>query len=350
MQNQVSKKVLVTGGAGFIGRHLVKKLVERGYQVRVLDLMEKPAEFSCKIEFIRGSILNKEVVRTAVSDVDEVYHLAAISTLWLINKDIFYQVNSHGTKIVLNECHSAGVGKIIYTSTGAVLKSYKNKNHELINETSKMPDLTDMPGHYSRSKWLADREAKNAIKAGAPVVIVYPTTPIGSGDINYTPPTRMILDFLKGTAPAYLDCWLNLISVEEVALGHMLAAENGVTGEGYILANRNLKLSNILKILEDETDVPMPRWKIPYSVSLASAYIFEFIAKRITKKTPPASVEGVRMGRMKMKFDNTKARSELGLPAFSVYDAIISCARWLQKRNDLKFNVKKEYLISLNQN
>lgn len=327
------KKILVTGGAGFIGRHLVKILQERDIQVRVLDIARKPEEFSYDTEYIRGSVLNRDLVRSAVSDADQVYHLAALPALWAVDKGLFYKINLEGTKTVLKESQEAGVGKIIYTSTATILKSYKDRNHELISEKSKMPELDEMPGDYSCSKWLAHSEAETAARKGAPVVIVYPSTPVGPGDVNNTPPTKMILDFLKGRLPAYLDCWLNLISVEEVALGHFLAAENGVPGEGYILANKNLKLGEFLKIIGDDTGTPVPKLKIPYSASLVSAYISEYIANHVTKKEPIASIEGVRMASMKMRFDNTKARSQLGLPSYSVDESVVSCARWLQKKN-----------------
>lgn len=330
---QKAKKILVTGGAGFIGRHLVKILNDKGAKVRVLDIARKPREFTCNTEYIRGSVLNRELVRSVISDADQVYHLAALPALWSADKNQFYKINLQGTKIVLEESQDAGVEKIIYTSTAAILKSYKNRSHELISEKSKMPELEEMPGDYSRSKWLAHNEAETAAKKGAPVVIVYPSAPVGPGDINNTPPTRMISDFLHRRLPAYMDCWMNLISVEEVALGHLLAAQNGAPGEGYILANKNLKLGQFLKIIGDDTGIPVPKFKIPYAASFASAYLLEFIANRVTNKTPMASIEGVRIAGMKMKFDNSKARSLLGLPSYSVDEAVISCARWLQKKN-----------------
>lgn len=333
---------MVTGGAGFIGRHLVKILQEKRIRVRVLDIARKPEEFSCNTEYVQGSVLNRDLVRLAVSDADQVYHLAALPALWAVDKSLFYKINLEGTKKVLQESQNAGVKKIIYTSTAAILKSYKNSSQELISEKSKMPELDEMPGDYSRSKWLAQSEAETAARKGAPVVIVYPSTPVGPGDVNNTPPTKMILDFLKGRLPAYLDCWLNLISVEEVALGHFLAAENGVPGEGYILTNKNLRLGQILKIVSDHTGTPMPRLKIPYSASLASAYVSEFLANYFTKKTPLVSIEGVRMAGTRMRFDNTKARSRLGLPSYSVEESVVSCARWLQKKNG-HVNFKRFY-------
>ncbi|MGF1671358.1 MAG: NAD-dependent epimerase/dehydratase family protein [Balneolaceae bacterium] len=326
--NKKLNKVLVTGGAGFIGRHIVRQLVDRGRDVVVLDLAEKPPEFD-GIEYIRDSVLNIDAVRIAVKNANEVYHLAAIPDLWIKNKDDFYNINTMGTKIVLNEADAANVEKIVYTSSGVVLKNFNNHSKDPIYEESNYPLLKDMPGPYSRSKWLAADEVRKYSQSGVPVITVYPTTPIGPGDYNYTPPTKMIADFLNGAAPAYLDCWLNFVPVEEAALGHILAAEKGVPGERYILSNRNYRMSNFLECIENESGIRMPKHKIPYSVSIITAYVTEFVANHITKKKPIASIEGVRMAGSNLNFTNNMTRARLGIPEYPIEESISKTVKWI---------------------
>ena len=218
------KIALVTGGAGFIGRHLVQMLVERGKRVRVIDKAERPGDFPAEVEYIRGSIFEHKLARKSAWGVDEIYHLAAIPDLWAEDKQVFYKINTDGTRKMLDLARQFGIRKFVYTSSETVLKGYQNRDEQPVVEESPRPELDDLPGPYSRSKWLAEQEVMNMARNDLPAVIVYPTTPVGPGDVNLTPPTRMIRDFLSGSTPAYLDCWFNLVPVSEVALGHILAA------------------------------------------------------------------------------------------------------------------------------
>ena len=327
---------LVTGGAGFIGRHLVHQLLQRYHQVRVLDIAEMNGIFPPDIEIYQGSILDEALLTKAMNGMDYLFHLAANPHLWAPDKSVFHRINYEGTKRVLENAVKNEVHKIIYTSSETLLKSYRWKNKETVNEASSMPELEDLPGPYSRSKMLAEKEARKAADAGLPVVVVYPTTPIGPGDVNLTPPTRMIMDFVNGKNPAYLDCALNYIAVEDAALGHVLAAEKGKTGERYILGNQNLWLFEVLNILEQASGKPMTRRRIPYQVALLSAHISEFVADHITKKHPRASVDGVRLAGTHLTFDGSKAHRELGLPENSIHHAFSNTVNWLQQQGYIK--------------
>lgn len=327
---------LVTGGAGFMGRHLVHQLLQRNQQVRVLDIAQMDSVFPPEVAIFQGSILDEALLTKAMKGIDYLFHLAANPHLWSPDKSAFYHVNYEGTKKILESAVKHEVQRIIYTSSETLLKSYRWKNKETVSEASSMPALEELPGPYSRSKMLADQEARKAAEAGLPVTIVYPTTPVGPGDVNLTPPTRMIMDFVNGKNPAYLDCVLNYIAVEDAALGHVLAAEKGKIGERYIIGNQNLWLSEVLNILEQASSKPMPRWRIPYQVALHSARISELIADHLTKKPPRASVEGVLLAGTHLTFDVSKARRELGLPENAIDDAFLRAVGWLQQQGHIK--------------
>jgi len=324
------KKILITGGAGFIGRHVVSNLLTRGYKVRVLDLAERPPEFPEEVEYVRGSVLNDYLLGKTINGVQVVYHLAADPNLWAKDKNKQKKVNIEGARRVMKACDDFDIEKVVYTSTGTILQSCKNKNPGIIDEQCSLPSLEDMAGPYSKSKWLAEMEVRKWAEQGLPVVIVYPTIPIGPGDVNFTPPTRMLYGFIKNRIPAYLDVTLNLIPVQEVAEGHILAAERGEPGDRFILANRDLRLSEILTFIENQTGKRMPVFKVPYSLSLATAYCMEALSSYFLEKEPAASVEGVRLGRMKMKFSSVKAREKLGLPEYSVHQALAESIKWIE--------------------
>lgn len=327
---------LVTGGGGFIGRHLVHQLLQRNHQVRVLDIARMDGNFPPDVEIYQGSILDETLLAKAMKGTDYLFHLAANPHLWAPDKSNFHRVNFEGTKKVLENVVKNDVSKIVYTSSETLLKSYRWNHKEAVDETFCMPALEELPGPYSRSKMLAEQEVRKATEAGMPVIIVYPTTPVGPGDVNFTPPTRMIMDFLNGKNPAYLDCTLNYIAVEDVALGHILAAEKGKPGERYILGNQNLWLSEVLQILEQTFGKPMPKRRISYQIALLSAHVSEFIADHITRRSPLASVEGVRLAGTHLAFDGNKARKELGLPENNINHAFESAIHWLQHHGYVK--------------
>ncbi|TDI65936.1 MAG: NAD-dependent epimerase/dehydratase family protein [Bacteroidetes bacterium] len=325
---------LVTGGLGFIGRHLVEALIKRGKQVRVLDINPNTRQFHGEVDIYKGSILDRNIIEQVLEGVTDVYHLAAIPHLWSLNTNDFFEVNFKGTEILLNEAKKFPINRFVYTSSEAVLSGWRHKSIEPIDETQPLPLPEELPGPYSRSKLLAEKAVHKAVQEGLPAVIVYPTIPIGAGDVNLTPPTRMIKDFLNGKTLAYLECNLNLIPVKAVAEGHILAAEMGSVGERYILGQDNMKMSELLLMIEQQLGRKMPKRKVPYSVAILAARVMELMAK-LNHKMPPASVEGVRLAGTNMVFDCSKARKELALSQYSTPQALLEAAGWLEEHGHL---------------
>jgi dihydroflavonol-4-reductase len=327
---------LVTGGCGFIGRHLVEQLAARGERVRVLDL--RPIAGSLEgVEQVVGSVTDPAAVARAMDGCERVFHLAANPNLWAPDPTSFDAVNHQGTRRVLDAAQKLGVQRLVYTSTESILKSYRAPRQSaraLIDETVVLT-LEDMPGPYCRSKFLAEEAAREAARGGLPVVIVNPTMPIGPGDDLLTPPNRMILGFLNGETPAYLDCEFNLVDARDVAAGEILAADNGRVGERYILGNVNLSLGELLPALQRLTGLPMPRTRIPYALALLSAVVSEGISN-VTKKPPIAPLTGVRLARTSMAFDCSKARNELGWSCRTLAQSLRDAIRWMSGKGLLR--------------
>jgi dihydroflavonol-4-reductase len=307
---------LVTGGLGFIGQYVVNLLRERGDSVRILDLATPDERLDC-VEYVTGNITDRSTVQHAMQGVQYVFHLAANAGLWSPRKSEFVTINQTGTRNVMEAAMQAGVERVVHCSTESILKSVRRKSgarttDDLTDESIHLT-LEDMAGAYCRGKFVAEQEAFAAAKKGLPVVIVNPTVPIGPGDRRITPPTRMMLGFLNGQYPAYLNSTLNIIDARDVALGHLLAAEKGTPGERYILGHVNLQLGELLVLLEDLTGLTMPKRKIPYWLALTVSMGQELIADTLTKTPPSAPLTGVKLARSPMLFSNTKAQTELGL-------------------------------------
>jgi dihydroflavonol-4-reductase len=318
--------VLVTGGCGFIGGHVVAALVARGEQVRVLDLAP-PQSLRAGIDFIQGSITEPAIVQRAMRGVRQLYHLAAIPHLWVPQKADFERVNAVGTELVLRVAEECGVERVLHCSTESIL--LRPNRHDPLGGESTLPPLTDMAGPYTRSKHRAETAAWEAARAGRNVVIVNPTIPIGSEDANRTPPAAMLELFLHGRTPFFLDCILNLADVRDIAAGIILAADRGRPGQRYVLSGENVSLGDLLQRLEALTGKRMPRWRLPASVALASAALTEWIADHVTHRPPPATREGVRIALRSAPFDNRKARDELGYEARPIDEALRKAVQWL---------------------
>jgi dihydroflavonol-4-reductase len=238
---------------------------------------------------------------------------------------------------MLEAAQKADVQRFLYTSTESILKSCRaprSCNRALIDESVRLT-LEDMPGPYCRSKFLAEEAAREAAAGGLPVVIVNPTMPIGPGDHLLTPPSKMILGFLNGETPAYLDCEFNLVDARDIAAGQILAAEKGRVGERYILGNVNLKLGDLLEKLHRLTGLPMPRMRIPYELALVSALVSEGISA-VTRKPPMAPLTGVRLARTSMAFDSSKARDELGWSCRPLEESLREAIDWMSGRRLLR--------------
>jgi dihydroflavonol-4-reductase len=335
----MSRRSLVTGGSGFVGRHLVRLLLERGEAVRVLDIADT-GDLGADVEVVRGSVLDAGTVANALKGVDRLYHLAGNPNLWARRSTSFLEINFHGTKTVLAAAARADLERIVYTSTESILKSRRGRSSTALDESVRWT-VEDMPGPYCRSKFLAEEAAKAAAARGLPVVIVNPTMPVGPGDVRLTPPSRMLLGFLNGETPAYLDCEFNLVDVRDVALGHILAADKGMIGERYILGHTNIRMSALLDLLGRLSGLPMPRLKLPYGLALAAAVACEGVA-RLTGQPPVAPLTGVRLARTPMLFDSSRAVRVLGLPQTPLERSLADAVAWFKERRLLRRKPLKE--------
>lgn len=322
---------LVTGGSGFIGRHLVQLLCARGERVRVFDLRLSEPDICPRggaVEFVQGDITDAEAVSRAMSGADRVFHLAANPNLWARNKDAFACVNFQGTVNVLTAAARLRPQRLVYTSTESILAGLRGRSGGAFIDESAAPREEDLPGPYCRSKFHAERAALDAAAQGLPVVVVNPTLPVGPGDELVTPPTRMMLDFLNGRSPAYLDAEINMIDVRDAALGHLVAAERGQPGQRYILGGENLTMNALLALLEQISGRPMPKWRIPYWLAYGYAAVDEFVADVLTKRPPRAPLAGVKLVRHPMRFDNSRALAELGLKPRPLRESLAEAIAW----------------------
>jgi dihydroflavonol-4-reductase len=301
---------LVTGGSGFIGRHLVDALIALGDEVRVLDVAG-PGDAAAEIDFVRGSVADPVAVERALDRVDCLYHLAGIAHLWLRDKNEFDRVNRRGTETVIAAAARKRIGRMVHCSTESILLP-KRRNGDAHIDESAMPVLEDMPGPYTRSKFRGERAALKAARDGLNVVVVNPTVPIGDGDRNMTPPAAMFSLFLSGGAPFFLDCMLNLTDVRDVADGVVRAARHGRAGERYILGGENVLLRELLPLLEKKSGRRMPRRTVPAFLAVAAGTVGGWIADRVTHTPPAATREGVELALRSAPFDCRKAKSELG--------------------------------------
>jgi len=320
---------LVTGGAGFIGSHLVAALLAEGEEVRVLELPGASVDHLPldRIELISADICEKPAVAQATRNCRHVYHLAADPNLWRRDLRQFDAINHHGA---LNTIHAAldnGAERVLHTSTESILTTADFSGGSVeeleLNES-------DMIGPYCLSKFRADRAVRKLAASGAPVVLVCPTLPIGPGDRLLTPPTRMALAFCRGELPAYLDCRLNLVDARDVATGMISAMRKGRTDRRYLLGGHNYRLADWLGVLGAEIDRSPPRWRVPYSVALAVAFCSEQWATYVTGKIPMATVTGVRLTRRCMFFDPSPSLIELGLVPRPVEESARDAVNWYQ--------------------
>ncbi len=329
-----SKTALVTGGNGFVGCHVVRALVARGTHVRVLvrERADTAALQGVDCELVRGDLRDPDSLSRAVGGCDEVYHVAADYRLWLRDEAPMYATNVEGTRNVLAAARVAGVSRIVYTSTvGALGIPAVGPGRE---ETP--VSLGEMVGPYKRSKFLAEQEALSAARSGLPVIIVNPSTPVGAHDLKPTPTGRIIVDFLNRRIPAYMDTGLNLVDVEDVARGHLLAAERGRVGEKYILGGENLTLEELFGRLARLAGLPAPKIRIPYAVAYGFALGAEAFARTVTRKPPRASLTEVRMARKKMFFDSSRARRELDYSPVGVDDALKRAIEFFTKKGAIR--------------
>jgi dihydroflavonol-4-reductase len=303
------QQVLVTGGSGFIGQHLVATLIAQGRRVRVLDL-RPPRCAGMEVQYVRGSVLDPELLQAALDDVEEIYHLAGLPGMWTRHKDDFHAVNAQGTSVVIAAARKRGVSRLLHCSTESILFRPSCTISTLAEDSC--VTLDQMPGAYTRSKMLGEQHALQAAASGFPVVIANPTMPIGPHNGNLTPPTLMLQYFLSRRVQFYLDFIMNLVDVRDVAMGLLLAMERGQTGQRYILGGENIALKNLLAMVGVISGRTALRIPIPAVMAQTIAAVLEFIADRVTHKPPAGTVEGVRIALRSQSLSIEKARHELG--------------------------------------
>jgi dihydroflavonol-4-reductase len=347
---------LVTGATGFLGSHVARVLAEQGAELRLLvrptsDLRNLDG---LDVDRVVGDLRDAASIEKALSGCEVVFHVAADYRLWVRDPAEMYRSNVEGTRSLLEAVRKQGVRRVVYTSSVATMGFTSNHAAAELRSpraavptrawtgevarphTSRVADeespvsLTDMIGHYKRSKFMAEQVAVDAARSGVDVVIVNPTTPIGERDIKPTPTGRIVVDFLKRKFPAYVEAGLNLVDATDCARGHVQALEKGRSGERYILGGENLTLKQILDRLAAITGLPSPTVKLPYIFALAAGVVDEMVTGRLLGREPRATIDAVRMGRKMMFVSSAKAERELGWRVVPVDGALRRSVDWFR--------------------
>lgn len=329
---------LVTGGAGFLGQHVVSALTARDMPVRVLDIRAGGADAAtsggCAVEWVRGSVTDEDVVAASMKGVDAVIHLAANPYLWARSACEFDVVNHQGTRTVLAAARKADLQAFVHVSslTTRIAGRAGHAEHEerQVKETY-IPDLSDMLGAYPRSKWLAEDAARKARADGLPVRIAIPTMPLGPGDRSLTPPTRMVLDYVSGTTPASVESWMNVADVRDMAAWLVALLDKETPPEGVFLGGDNIRLSSLLRRLEATSGVAMPRRQVPGWAAEGYAHVDEFLSARVTNRMPKAPVTGVKIARRPVTFDLSLAQALLPRRQFTLDATLCDLLSWFDE-------------------
>ena len=328
-------RALVTGATGFIGANVVRQLLQRDYQVRALVRKESSLRnlSGLKVEIAYGDLRDKESIDAALSGCDFLFHIAAAYTFWTPHPKSIYQTNVEGTENLFRAAAARGIKKIVHTSSESTIRIEHNGHP---GTEAQLTTLDRLPGHYKKSKLLAEQCAMKMCREGVPLVVVNPTAPVGEYDIKPTPTGQLIVRFLNGGMFAYVNTGLNVVDVTDVAAGHVLALEKGRPGERYILGNKNLTLRQILGLLEEVTGRKGPRVRVPIWMALAAAYSDELITGRLRGKEPAIPVAEVKTSRKFRYFDCTRAIKELSLPQTPVEIALQKAVRWFKENGYVK--------------
>ncbi|MBI3548359.1 MAG: NAD-dependent epimerase/dehydratase family protein [Elusimicrobia bacterium] len=329
----------VTGGTGFVGASVVRVLLEKGLRVRALARKgsnRKNLE-GLGVDIVEGDLTVPASIKAACKGVRYVFHVAADYRIWVRDPQTMRDANIEGTRNVLEAAAAAGAERIVHCSSVAAIKVPRDRTP--VDETSEYKDESEIVSLYKQTKWLSEKVAVSLAKAGAPVVIVNPAAPIGPYDIKPTPTGRIVVDFLSGRIPSYIDTGLNVVHVRDVAEGHWLAALKGRIGERYILGGENLTFKQMLDLLAQETGMPAPWFKAPFPLALAFAAADTAIA-RIRGTEPMAPLDAVKMARHFMFYDSAKAARELSLPRTPAREALRDAAEWFLRNGYVKNEAK----------
>jgi len=326
-------KKLITGATGFIGSAIVRELIKEGEEVKVF--LRKTSNTrnidSLDVERAYGDIRDGDSMKRALKGCDTLYLTAAYFAHWAPDPKVLYEVNVGGTRASLKAALEAGIEKVVYTSTNNAIAA----SGPVPADEEKSFNYWEARDHYSMSKYIAENEARIFVTRGLPVVMVNPTLVIGVHDIKPTPSGQMIIDVVNQKMPGYIDGGVNIIDVEDVARGHILAAKKGRIGERYLLGNRNITVHDYLKLIADIAGVRPPAVKLPYHLALALGHLFE-LGAFITKKPPVVTASEVRIARMMEWYDCSKAVNELGLPQTPIDVTIRKALNWFKENGYLR--------------
>jgi dihydroflavonol-4-reductase len=326
---EAGDRVVVTGASGFIGSAVARAVRARG--ATIVAVVEPGANernlAGIGADRAIADIRDADAVRAVCKGARFVFHLAAIYRFWARDPRIFYDVNVGGTLNVLGAARAAGCERLVFTSTVGVLGLESTKLGKPADETS-YAEISKLFGAYKRSKFTAEHEVLRAAAEGQDIRLVLPTFPLGPGDLRPTPTGKVVVDFLNGRMPAFMDTALNVVHVDDLALGHLAALERGRRGRSYILGGENLTMRAMLQTLADYSGLPMPRHKIPPSLALAAGVASELIEGRLLRREPRVPLEAARMSATRMTFSDQRARSEIGYTSRPAREAIEESARW----------------------
>lgn len=322
----MSGPTLVTGAGGFLGGHVVAALLARGEAVRALDVAF-PAPLPRGPERIEGSILDEDLLGRAATGARAVIHCAAVADLWAPRTIAYHRVNMRGTCEVLIAARRARA-RMVHVSSYVTLIGGPDRGEATLDETVELTP-SDLLGRYPRSKREAELAALSAARMGQDVVIVLPSAPVGPGDHRLTPPSRMIRDLAAGRTPAVLDCLLNLVDVRALAEGVIAARDKGRSGERYLLTGEDVSMSELAMKVARLAGVAAPRFTVPHWLALAAARL-EAGVSALTRRAPAAPLTGVRLAGRRVRFDNSKARDELGFAPPPVDQALADAVVWMR--------------------
>jgi dihydroflavonol-4-reductase len=323
-------KAIVTGATGFVGAAVARALLRAGAEVRALtrEGSDRSNLAALALEVVSGDLSDAASLERAAAGCDALFHVAADYRLGARDPAQLYRTNVDGTRAIIEAARRAGIGRMVYTSSVACVGLPADGSP---GREDTPVSVDDMIGHYKRSKFLAEQSVLELVRAGAPVVIVNPSTPVGPGDIKPTPTGQMVRDAANGRMPAYVDTGLNIVHVDDVAAGHLLAFERGRIGERYILGGQDMTLREILTGIAALAGRRAPAVRLPRAALLPLAYLAERIAD-LTGGSTRLTVEGLRMARKRMFFSSAKAERELGYRWRPPADAFADALSWLRQR------------------
>ena len=337
-------RVVVTGASGFIGSAVVRALLAR--KAQVVALIEPAGDVrnleGLDVELIEVDVRDGDALTKACDGARFIFHLAAMYRFWAPQPKDFYDVNVGGVLNVVEAARHAGCERIVYTSTVGVLGLDGAAHGEAADETC-YADVAHLFGLYKRTKYVAEHEVLRAAAQGAPISLVLPTFPIGPGDVRPTPTGKLVLDFLNGKIPAFVDTTLNVVHVDDLANGHLLALERGAIGRSYIVGGENMGMGPFLAGLAAATGLPAPRVQVPRALALGVGALSQLVEGRILKREPFAALEAARMSTTNMMFTDARARHELGYSSRPASEAMADAARWFAENGYV--NPKRRHLI-----